>query len=122
MMNTIIMPMIRTIRPESRTAIGMSMPGCDIPIRTFRTAIIYIRIDAAGRPSRRDLTPVLLIHAEWDRDTPAYMAQTLFPLPVNAPMKRYVQLGEGTHTIVMEKSRPQLFRAVQSFFEERSRT
>jgi esterase/lipase len=68
------------------------------------------------------LTPVLLIHAEWDRDTPAYMAQTLFPLPVNAPMKRYVQLGEGTHTIVMEKSRPQLFRAVQSFFEERSRT
>jgi pimeloyl-ACP methyl ester carboxylesterase len=66
--------------------------------------------------------PVLLIHAEWDRDTPAYMAQTLFPLLVNAPMKRYVQLGEGTHTVIMEKNRMQLFRAVQSFFEESSRS
>src|SRR5256885_583223 len=57
--------------------------------------------------------PVLLIHAEWDRDTPAYMAQTLFPLLVNAPGKRYVQLAEGTHTIVMEKNRLKLFEAVQ---------
>ena len=42
--------------------------------------------------------PTLLVHAEWDRDTPPYMAQTLFPLLVNAPGKRYVALAEGTHT------------------------
>ena len=29
--------------------------------------------------------PTLLIKAEWDADTPSYMAQTLFPLLVNAP-------------------------------------
>ena len=62
--------------------------------------------------------PTLLVHAEWDRDTPAYMAQTLFPLLVNAPGKRYVQLPEGTHTIMMEKNRPMLFEAVQAFLDE----
>ena len=66
----------------------------------------------------RITVPTLLIHAEWDRDTPAYMAQTLFPLLVNAPGKRYVQLAEGTHTIIMEKNRMKLFQAVQSFLDE----
>jgi pimeloyl-ACP methyl ester carboxylesterase len=66
--------------------------------------------------------PTLLIHAEWDRDTPAYMAQTLFPLLVNAPGKRYVQLPEGTHTIIMEKNRLMLFEAVQAFLDESGRS
>ena len=62
--------------------------------------------------------PTLLVHGEWDNDTPPYMAQTLFPLLVNAPTKRYVALAEGTHTIMMEKNRMELFRAVQSFLDE----
>lgn len=62
--------------------------------------------------------PALLIHAEWDRDTPPYMAQTLFPLLINSPGKRYVALAEGTHTIVMERNRMQLFQTVQIFLEE----
>jgi pimeloyl-ACP methyl ester carboxylesterase len=62
--------------------------------------------------------PTLLVQAEWDRDLPPYMAQTLFPLLVNSPGKRYVQLAEGTHTIIMEKNRMDLFRVVQSFLDE----
>jgi pimeloyl-ACP methyl ester carboxylesterase len=62
--------------------------------------------------------PTLLIHAEWDRDTPPYMAQSLFPLLVSSPGKRYVALAEGTHTIIMEKNRIRLFEAVQSFLDE----
>jgi pimeloyl-ACP methyl ester carboxylesterase len=62
--------------------------------------------------------PVLLIHAEWDADTPAYMSQTLFGKLVNAPLKRYVVIGEGTHTVIMEKNRMQLFREVQLFLDE----
>jgi pimeloyl-ACP methyl ester carboxylesterase len=62
--------------------------------------------------------PTLLIKAEWDADTPAYMAQALFPKLVNAPYKRYVEIGEGTHTILMEKNRMQLFREVQQFLDE----
>ena len=66
--------------------------------------------------------PTLIVHGEWDRDTPPYMAQALFPLLVNAPTKRYVALGEATHTVIMEKNRMELFRAVQSLLEEESRS
>jgi pimeloyl-ACP methyl ester carboxylesterase len=62
--------------------------------------------------------PTLLVQAEWDQDLPPYMAQTLFPLLVNAPGKRYVMLAEGTHTIIMEKNRLALFKAVQAFLDE----
>ena len=66
--------------------------------------------------------PTLLVVAEWDRDTPPYMAQTLFPLLTNAPDKRLVMLAEGTHTIIMEKNRLKLFEAVQSFLDEASKS
>jgi len=62
--------------------------------------------------------PTLLVLGEWDRDTPPYMAQTLFPLLVNSPGKRFVMLAEGTHTIIMERNRMKLFEAVQSFLDE----
>jgi alpha-beta hydrolase superfamily lysophospholipase len=62
---------------------------------------------------------MLLIKAEWDADTPSYMAQTLFPLLVNAPQKQYVEIGEGTHSVLLERNRIQLFRAVQSFLDAR---
>ena len=41
-----------------------------------------------------------------------------FPLLVNAPGKRLVMLAEGTHTIMMEKNRPELFKAVQAFLDD----
>jgi pimeloyl-ACP methyl ester carboxylesterase len=62
--------------------------------------------------------PVLLVLGEWDRDTPPYMAQTLFPLLTNAKWKRLVMLSEGSHTILMEKNRMLLLRTVQQFLEE----
>jgi pimeloyl-ACP methyl ester carboxylesterase len=62
--------------------------------------------------------PTLLVHGEWDQDLPPYMAQTLFPLLVNSPGKRYVMLAEGTHTLIMEKNRLELFMAVQAFLDE----
>ena len=66
--------------------------------------------------------PTLLVLAEWDNDTPPYMAQTLFPLLINAPGKRLVMLAQGTHTIVMERNRMKLFEAVQSFLDEAGRS
>jgi alpha-beta hydrolase superfamily lysophospholipase len=76
---------------------------------------------SAGKPyydPAKITVPTLLINAEWDQDTPSYMAQTLFPLLVNSPGKRYVQLAEGTHSIIMEKNRLELFKAVQAFLDE----
>jgi pimeloyl-ACP methyl ester carboxylesterase len=79
----------------------------------------------AGKPyydASKITVPTLLVGAEWDHDAPPYMAQTLFPLLVNAPDKRYIELPEGTHTIMMEKNRLKLFEAVQAFFDEAGRS
>jgi len=76
---------------------------------------------AAGKPlydPARITVPTLLIHAEWDRDLPTYMDEAYYKLLTNAPYKRYVQIGEGTHTIIMEKNRMQLFSEVQLFLDE----
>ncbi|MFN0305160.1 MAG: alpha/beta hydrolase [Burkholderiales bacterium] len=64
------------------------------------------------------VVPTLLVLGEWDRDTPQYMAQNLLPKLVHAPWKRLVVLSEGTHTIMMEKNRMDLFNTVQQFLEE----
>jgi pimeloyl-ACP methyl ester carboxylesterase len=63
--------------------------------------------------------PTLLAHAEWDADLPSYMLYEYFARLTHAPYKRYVQIGEGTHTLIMEKNRMQLFQAVQQFLDER---
>lgn len=62
--------------------------------------------------------PTLLVHGEWDHDTPPYMAQTLFPLLTHAPWKRYAEIGEATHAVMMEKNRRQLFAVVEAFLVE----
>jgi len=76
---------------------------------------------SAGRPyydPAAITAPTLLIHGEWDQDTPGYMAEAIFGLLSGAPYKRLVIVGEGTHTVVMEKNRMQLLREVQLFLEE----
>jgi pimeloyl-ACP methyl ester carboxylesterase len=65
--------------------------------------------------------PTLLVHAEWDQDLPTDMAKAVFEKLTNARWKRFVEIGEGTHTVMMEKNRMQLFREVQLFLEEPAR-
>jgi alpha-beta hydrolase superfamily lysophospholipase len=62
--------------------------------------------------------PTLVVGAEWDQTNQPYLRQALFPLLVNSPGKRYVELAEGTHTILVEKNRLKLFEAVQAFLDE----
>jgi pimeloyl-ACP methyl ester carboxylesterase len=62
--------------------------------------------------------PTLVIGGNWDRDTPPYMAQAILKRLTNAPIRRRVEIGEATHTVIMEKNRMQLFREVQLFLED----
>lgn len=66
--------------------------------------------------------PTLLTHAEWDNALPAHMPQTLFTKLVNAPYKRYIEFSEGTHYLMLEKNRMQVFREVQLFLDETAAT
>ncbi len=75
----------------------------------------------AGKPTYdpgKIAAPTLLVQGEWDHDTPPYMSQALFRLLVNTPWKRYTEIGEGTHTIIMERNRRQLFDVVEAFLME----
>jgi pimeloyl-ACP methyl ester carboxylesterase len=81
----------------------------------------FQRYWAAGKPTydpAKIAAPTLMIQAEWDQDTPPARSQGLFPQLTGAAWKEYVLIGEGTHTVVMEKNRMLLFRAVQAFLEE----
>ena len=75
----------------------------------------------AGRPMYDPgliRVPTLLVHAEWDAELPSYMLNTYLAKLTHAPYKRYVEIGEGTHFVMMEKNRLQLFGVVQQFLEE----
>jgi hypothetical protein len=54
----------------------------------------------------------------------AGIVERLAGLPVllrighHTPYKRFVELGEGTHTVMMEKNRMQFFREVAAFLTE----
>jgi pimeloyl-ACP methyl ester carboxylesterase len=63
--------------------------------------------------------PTLLVVAEWDRDTPLFMAQEVLSKLVNTPYKREVVLAEGTHMVAVEKNRMELIKEVQRFLDER---
>jgi pimeloyl-ACP methyl ester carboxylesterase len=60
--------------------------------------------------------PTLVVGAEWDGINPPYMRQALFPLLVNSPGKRYVELAEGSHHIMVQKNRLKLFEAFRYIY------
>ncbi|MCW2240485.1 alpha/beta hydrolase [Azospirillum canadense] len=75
---------------------------------------------AAGKPlydPRQIRVPVLLVHAEWDQDLPLDMCRTYFSLLTGAPYRRWVEIGEGTHSLLMERNRWQLFNEVDGFLQ-----
>jgi pimeloyl-ACP methyl ester carboxylesterase len=65
--------------------------------------------------------PVLIVHAEWDKDCPLDMSRAVFGRLTSAPYRRWVEIGEGTHSVFLEKNRWQAFDAVDGFLGERRR-
>ena len=76
----------------------------------------------AGKPLYQPsaiTVPTLIIDAEWDADLPTYQAAGYFSALTRVPYKRWVQLGEGTHTVILEKNRMQFVHEVEGFLEEK---
>jgi pimeloyl-ACP methyl ester carboxylesterase len=63
-------------------------------------------------------SPTLIVHGEWDGLLPLSMAEAIFARLDRAPRKRLVEIGEGTHFLMLEKNRMQLFGEVQLFLDE----
>ena len=62
--------------------------------------------------------PVLLTHAEWDVDVPMELALAYFRRLTGAPSRRWMEVGEGTHRVILEKNRRQVFDAIRAFLDE----
>ncbi|OZI42392.1 alpha/beta hydrolase [Bordetella genomosp. 4] len=62
--------------------------------------------------------PVLLIHGEWDIDVPIDLAQALFLELKNAAYRKWVEIGEATHLVLLEKNRLVAYKAIRDFFDE----
>jgi pimeloyl-ACP methyl ester carboxylesterase len=62
--------------------------------------------------------PTLVIAAEWDGLNPPEGALAVFRRLPRGPDKRLVVIGEGTHFVMLEKNRMQLFREVQLFLDK----
>ncbi|NWB31331.1 alpha/beta hydrolase [Pseudomonas gingeri] len=64
--------------------------------------------------------PVLIVHADGDRDCPLELSRAVFSKLTQAAYRRWVEIGEGTHSLFMERNRWQVFGAVQAFLDERA--
>ena len=62
--------------------------------------------------------PVLLIHAEWDVDVPFETARDFFSRLTAAPYRRWIEIGQGTHMVILEKNRWQVVDAIIEFLRE----
>jgi alpha-beta hydrolase superfamily lysophospholipase len=62
--------------------------------------------------------PALVVRGEWDAVTRVAETQAVFDRLKNAPSRRMIEIGGGSHMIFIEKNREELFREVQSFLDE----
>ena len=62
--------------------------------------------------------PTMIIVGEWDRETRPEQGKALFDLLSNTAERRYVLVGGGTHSLLIENQRGALQRTVDGFLKE----
>lgn len=62
--------------------------------------------------------PVLLLHGEWDQDVPIDATLNWFLRATGTPWKRWVEVGEATHMMALEKNRKQVFALARDFITQ----
>ncbi|QCT22359.1 alpha/beta hydrolase [Jejubacter calystegiae] len=61
--------------------------------------------------------PVLLVHGEWDIDVPLAIARVLFSELENAPWRQWLEIGESTHMLLLERHRMLAWNAIRDFYD-----
>ena len=94
----------------------MTPPGVRAPNGLLVDAFKYWEADTRYYDPTAIRAPALLVVGDWDVDTPPYMAQAILAR-LGSREKRLVVIGEGTHHLMLERNRDQMFREVQLFLE-----
>ena len=98
---------------------AMTPPGVRAPNGLLVDAVKYWEADTRYYDPSAIQAPTLLVVGDWDVDTPAYMAQAILA-SLGSREKRLVIIGEGTHHLMLERNRVQMFREVQGFLDTKS--
>jgi pimeloyl-ACP methyl ester carboxylesterase len=88
------------------------------PAGTAQDGREYWQAGKALYDPERITAPTLIVVGEWDGVSPPAIARLLFAKLANTPSRRFVEIGEATHFMMLEKNRHQLFREVRLFLEE----
>jgi hypothetical protein len=59
-----------------------------------------------------------LIHAEWDVDVTFDTTRDFFSRLTAAPYRRWIEIGQGTHMVILEKNRWQVVDSIIEFLRE----
>jgi pimeloyl-ACP methyl ester carboxylesterase len=93
-------------------------PVVRTPAGTAQDGREYWQAGKALYDPERITAPTLIVVGEWDGVSPPAIARLLFAKLANTPSRRFVEIGEATHFMMLEKNRHQLFREVRLFLEE----
>lgn len=63
--------------------------------------------------------PVLVVHGEWDQELPSDMARRYFAQLTGAPYRELIEISSSTHSLVLERNRLLVFKAVIAFLFDR---
>jgi len=99
---------------------SLSPPAVRAPNGLLVDALQYWEADTRYYDPAAISAPVLMVVGDWDVDTPAYMAQAILTR-LGSREKRLVIIGEGTHHLMLERNRLQMFREVQAFLNREGR-
>jgi fermentation-respiration switch protein FrsA (DUF1100 family) len=69
-------------------------------------------------PPEELTVPYLMVHGEWDHDVTLDMAKAHFVAHSHAAYKRWVEIGESTHMLPLERNRLHAVDALAQFFDE----
>ncbi len=61
------------------------------------------------------ISPTLVVVGEWDQETTPAQGQAVFSRLSNAAERRYTVIGAGTHLLLLERQRHQLYATVREF-------
>ena len=92
--------------------------GVPSPNGIFADGVEYWNIGKPYYDASKIAVPTMIVHGEWDGVLPFAMTAAYWSQLTSAPYKRWVEIGEATHQIFIEKNRMQMFREVQTFLDD----
>ncbi|HGM6859285.1 TPA: alpha/beta hydrolase [Serratia rubidaea] len=98
--------------PDAELRADTSFKSGNGPIQDIRE---YWRADKPYYRPEDIRVPVILMHGEWDIDVPIDLMQAWFLRATGSPEKRWLEIGEATHMLVLEKNRLAAIHALTDF-------